>query len=1775
VSVWTRVGQFAKDVGVAVASPAKFVWDVASSPFNNDEHFNGVANTLANATKNLGSSLLKPVADVAALPGVSQAVAGINTINQNVIREPLATAALTIGDTLSGKGSIFNPNEWKKAYAATQDTFVVNPDDPTKKIRVPGVSFGQAVVGAGIGLASDKFDIYDPKQREEAFKNSMFGEVTSGALDFGIQFAGDVTLGLAKGVKVLKASEYGVGALTNGDKAAKAAEEITKSVAGQKNRFTPLIANFTKNDSTYAINHPLVKSSSEPAFLANVLGAAKDEETIGLILRSSLGDAHAIEELKLTRADLSQAISNAKKDIDSFDKFKLNLAPDAVIFPWEGAEIMADAAAALAAAEKHDAQAAKLMQIADGGGSLTRTTGTLLQGTEDFIAKARSTAFYDKAVGAPIVRFYQPTPFHRMYQVISHAERERPSGLADVNDADSYKEIIATIDRGRKLGKLTEEQSKFHLDNYIGQMTPEGRTSALHYLEQNILISVAKRHGISKEQAMDIWNDVHNARTSAVNTVKEKGFMVDQDKSILKFPVFESQTANFVPIMDFDLMNRLIKRNQSSIAFLGRTADTTIHYADILQDAFKAAALLRGGYTIRNGVDSQLRIMASLGAMASIRHLGEGMKDMMFDRIKAPSAISDRFSFLPTKKNRIADVVTTRNNLTEEIDTLKNRIVELEGMPGSGARFHNDSVVAAREGAQSYAQKMGIPYDETIDFKNLKADKARAAKIADEYDKLPTYSKEAIPQYNALIKEVEQQYDHMVNELGVEVEFVDKDPYKNSKEMMADVSQGKLKVLKTSATGPHPHMTNEQNDKFRAVHDYFGHAATGRGFAQNGEEAAWVHHSQMFSPDARAALTTETRGQNSWYNTRGKGFAEQKVAVLPKEYHEITSDIARVGDHPLNADTLAEINTLKNLLEEKTMVDSHYASLITRMSGKNFKTRMGQGTIEHTTSDGQKYELYDSFGGPLGDMFRNLNSSASTYSRLMDSNGDNLSSKLSSKGIGAVTPDNKHYSSELANTLNRDFGNSKVIRMLASGMKPAEVVDWLKHDTAGRDLSKRLNPQVVGAKEERASLGLNYDEVDAYVAKVNGFLDNYLPASNQVLRDKLAKHELITEDDIKAAHSGLDDADKPVIHGSVIQENIKNNSLYTVKSLQQGLFKFLGSMPEDAWARNPLYRSLYRDELKRRVDLMSAMKKDRLTPADQEAIMKKSHEFAQRGVKSILFNIERRTNLATALKFISPFFSAQENAVKTWTKMGINNPAIINRGAIIWNAPNRAGMVTDKDGNIVPVGKSTPQDTIWLEMPDWAKRLPLIGPGLTALDQQGIPKQSLDIIFSGGLNTLYGGKASVPFNDVIPVGPYVAIPASELAKRQPEFEDALKWALPYGPINGPLYEGLLPAWVKRAQTLALGQNSQEYVRTYQLIHTTELHKAKAAGQEMPSEKTIKRMTDDYYKMRIVANLIMPYSPKFDSPYRLYLDKYREYQRKFTGLGEADSMFLQDYPEFFDFAVSLSSNKTGALASQGTYANTKKYGDLVSSVYKDEPSLVGLITNNPGSNDFSQAVYDWQYANTVGPGTGDTFRGNANAQDAEKQNQIKLGWIKYRNIMNQIDADLKNRGLESITDKGAEDLQVIKQLTVEALSIQKDDNNNPILDSNGNPKITAWLEDYKSLDGTRTLRIVSGLNKIVNDPKFLKDHTEPNGKLNPTWNAVAMYLQIRKQLSDELAKRPIKSLSAGPNTDISVIYDLAVKELRKGNIGFADIYDRYLSQDQVYYKNISEAGLKGA
>jgi hypothetical protein len=104
------------------------------------------------------------------------------------------------------------------------------------------------------------------------------------------------------------------------------------------------------------------------------------------------------------------------------------------------------------------------------------------------------------------------------------------------------------------------------------------------------------------------------------------------------------------------------------------------------------------------------------------------------------------------------------------------------------------------------------------------------------------------------------------------------------------------------------------NDLFRAVHDVFGHSMEGAGFRARGEENAWQAHVRLYTGSAVAAITSETRGQNSWLNYGPYGeqnatanvldtiFAEQKTGLMP----EWTWTEGRVGDAPTIEEALRQ-----------------------------------------------------------------------------------------------------------------------------------------------------------------------------------------------------------------------------------------------------------------------------------------------------------------------------------------------------------------------------------------------------------------------------------------------------------------------------------------------------------------------------------------------------------------------------------------------------------------------------------------------------------------------------------------------------------------------------------------------------------------------------------------------------------------------------------------------------------------------------------------------------
>lgn len=211
----------------------------------------------------------------------------------------------------------------------------------------------------------------------------------------------------------------------------------------------------------------------------------------------------------------------------------------------------------------------------------------------------------------------------------------------------------------------------------------------------------------------------------------------------------------------------------------------------------------------------------------------------------------------------------------------------------------------ARKAATDYMKSVGRQYEPPVSY--AKVDIERAKRIAQAYADMPHAPDDPAVKasYDAMIKETLAQYQ-FIKATGLKVEPIEgKDPYGNPRNAILDVAKNNhLWFFPTeagfgSSDKPYPGNpleapTNEYlgdrqllaNDVFRIVHDYFGHIKDGVGFRAEGEENAWQSHVSMYSPEAQGAMTSETRGQNSWVNFGPHGadtvYADQKTGLMPE-----------------------------------------------------------------------------------------------------------------------------------------------------------------------------------------------------------------------------------------------------------------------------------------------------------------------------------------------------------------------------------------------------------------------------------------------------------------------------------------------------------------------------------------------------------------------------------------------------------------------------------------------------------------------------------------------------------------------------------------------------------------------------------------------------------------------------------------------------------------------------------------------------------------------------
>ena len=301
--------------------------------------------------------------------------------------------------------------------------------------------------------------------------------------------------------------------------------------------------------------------------------------------------------------------------------------------------------------------------------------------------------------------------------------------------------------------------------------------------------------------------------------------------------------------------------------------------------------------------------------------------------------------------------------------------------PAAGNRLFNEPLTEVKSIADKYFK--GAFGTERPTFEGTRTlDKERAKRISDAFDamKHSPNDPEVAAAYEALSKETVDQYNAFLD-AGYTVEINNEEPYANSQEMIDDLRNNKrIKIFSTESGFGETPITAKQrkenpllattkfkdvngepmliNDLFRAVHDFYGHAELGNSFGPLGEENAWNVHSRMFSPLARRAMTSETRGQNSYVNFSGvnekadklrekarklredgkieeaikvaeeiygiTSFADQKIGLLPEEFSQIDDFEARSSkfDDSKRSFSKAELDELPNSKYTKEQIES-------------------------------------------------------------------------------------------------------------------------------------------------------------------------------------------------------------------------------------------------------------------------------------------------------------------------------------------------------------------------------------------------------------------------------------------------------------------------------------------------------------------------------------------------------------------------------------------------------------------------------------------------------------------------------------------------------------------------------------------------------------------------------------------------------------------------------------------------------------------------------------
>ena len=897
---------------------------------------------------------------------------------------------------------------------------------------------------------------------------------------------------------------------------------------------------------------------------------------------------------------------------------------------------------------------------------------------------------------------------------------------------------------------------------------------------------------------------------------------------------------------------------------------------------------------------------------------------------------------------------------------------------------------------------------------------------------------------------------------------------------------------------------------------------------------------------AQPLQTTKERRVARTQVRRKEKSRRTRPAVSP--YYDDENLIAMIN----NGVEDAAANLGRSYAEVNAQLDDMMARLGARISQSEqmaVKSKVGYGTFTHE-ANGQSYEVDEVFNNASWMLART--SSEQTWGSIIGSQQMAFLAGPGSRAMRPVKPGDPRYFEAWAGVLNLHFRDPEtgvmdpIVSRILDGATNDEILGFLTRTRSGRIYAN--NTYTIPGKGlgfGKLKAGEENDYLLTRISDTRNAVKLYVPDEDTALMLRAAKEDgkPLTGGDVEVFllnRFGANPENLPEINGLLVTTSKEyRDQERIVDMVNRRVMRFLGSLPEDTFARHPLVNVVYRENVKRNIDgIAKARGTDRLTGDEIARAERAAREEARREVERTLFTIVRRTGASSSqvMRLLFPFYAAYENTLMRWGGIIAENPQVVTTAARTIAQIVNGQLIVDQEGNRITDTKQLGEGgmaNLVVQVPDaFIKALPGEWQDVAenAFKRVNIPLSSLDVITQG--------QAGNPG-----FGPYAVFPAYLILRQRPEFEEAFAPLFPAGMPNSAS-EIFLPSTVRRLKTM--WSKDEMYVRTFnQMLRYETYNYNTGKRQDVPTVDEITSKVNKFYMLRSLTAISAPFaiSPEVD----FYQQVFRQFQNQYTEPGEAEAKFFEMYPDFFEATVSLSKNPGSLEANLDTVRNLRKFSGLMATAEaKGEPELMGWLANDfDGKYDFSQAAYQWQYRTGSYPGSANTYRQNRNPAELIKDANLKRGWTEYRKIQDVIDAFKIQNGIGSNRDPLLEQYNNAKRQWLDYMA-----QNNP-----------DWYAAYMSPDRGKYMKRADVLEQAFQNKAWMAQNGD-----RAVVKAVALYLDARKKIGQALLQRDqmggSRSLDANSNDDLAELWDKFVTQLGAESPEFSDFYNRYFPNDPV-------------